>query len=138
MSDKLFKGQTTAAMLGEYFYYKTPQFVFFIVPLTVLIGVMVTIGILTKNSELVVMQACGISLYRVAVPLVAAGDGGQRRDVPPAGARAALLEPPRAGDAARDPRRHAAHLRRRQPEVAGRARRQHLQLHVLRSSGGAS
>ena len=31
---------------------------------------MVTIGILTKNSELVVMQACGISLYRVAVPMV--------------------------------------------------------------------
>ncbi len=70
VSDKLFKGQTTGAMLVEFFYYKTPEFIFFIVPLTVLISVMVTIGILTKNSELVVMQACGISLYRVAVPLV--------------------------------------------------------------------
>ncbi len=70
LSDKLFKGQTTGAMLAEFFYYKTPEFVFFIIPLTVLIGVMVTIGILTKNSEMVVMQACGISLYRVAVPLV--------------------------------------------------------------------
>ncbi len=70
LSDKLFKGQTTAAMLAEFFYYKTPEFIFFIIPLTVLIGVMVTIGILTKNSELVVMQACGISLYRVAVPMV--------------------------------------------------------------------
>ena len=70
LSDKLFKGQTTGRMLAEFFYYKTPEFVFFIIPLTVLIGVMVTIGILTKNSELVVMQACGISLYRVAVPLV--------------------------------------------------------------------
>lgn len=70
LSDKLFKGQTTAAMLAEFFYYTTPEFIFFIIPLTVLIGVMVTIGILTKNSELVVMQACGISLYRVAVPMV--------------------------------------------------------------------
>ena len=70
LSDKLFKGQTTAAMLAEFFYYQTPLFIFFIIPLTVLIGVMVTIGILTKNSELVVMQACGISLYRVAVPMV--------------------------------------------------------------------
>ena len=61
-------------MLGEFFYYKTPEFVFFIIPLTVLIGVMVTIGILTKNSELVVMQACGISLYRVARADGAAGD----------------------------------------------------------------
>lgn len=70
LSDKLFKGQTTGAMMAEFFYYKTPEFVFFIIPLTVLIAAMVTIGILTKNSELVVMQACGISLYRVAVPLV--------------------------------------------------------------------
>ena len=71
VSDKLFKGQTTGAMLVEFFYYKTPEFIFFIIPLTVLISVMVTIGVLTKNSELVVMQACGISLYRVSVPLVA-------------------------------------------------------------------
>ena len=71
LSDKLFKGQTTGAMMAQFFYYKTPEFVFFIIPLTVLIGAMVTVGILTKSSELVVMQACGISLYRSAVPLVA-------------------------------------------------------------------
>lgn len=70
LSDKLFKGQTTGQMMLQFFYYSTPQFVFFIIPLTVLIGAMVTVGILTKNSELVVMQACGISLYRVAMPLI--------------------------------------------------------------------
>jgi LPS export ABC transporter permease LptG/LPS export ABC transporter permease LptF len=70
LSDKLFKGQTTTQMLAQYFYYATPQFVFYIVPLAVLITCMVTIGILTKNSELVVMKACGISLYRVAAPLL--------------------------------------------------------------------
>jgi LPS export ABC transporter permease LptG len=70
LSDKLFKGQTTAGIMAQYFYYATPQFVFYIVPLSVLITCMVTIGILTKNSELVVMKACGISLYRVAAPLV--------------------------------------------------------------------
>jgi LPS export ABC transporter permease LptG/LPS export ABC transporter permease LptF len=71
LSDKLFKGQTTAGMLAQYFYYATPQFVFYTVPLAVLITAMVSIGILTKNSELVVMKACGISLYRVAAPLLA-------------------------------------------------------------------
>jgi LPS export ABC transporter permease LptG/LPS export ABC transporter permease LptF len=70
LSDKLFKGTTTGAMLLQYFYYATPQFVFFIIPLAVLITAMVTIGILTKNSELVVMRACGISLYRAAAPLL--------------------------------------------------------------------
>jgi LPS export ABC transporter permease LptG len=33
-------------------------------------GALVTIGALTKNSELIVMRACGISLYRAAAPLL--------------------------------------------------------------------
>jgi LPS export ABC transporter permease LptF/LPS export ABC transporter permease LptG len=70
LSDKLFKGSTTGAMLLQYLYFATPQFVFYIVPLSVLITAMVVIGIITKNSELVVMKACGISLYRVAAPLL--------------------------------------------------------------------
>ena len=132
MSDKLFKGQTSGAMMAQFFYYKTPEFVFFIIPLTVLIGAMVTVGILTKNSELVVMQACGISLYRSAVPLVclaAIASGAmfllQDRVLP-------LLQPEGRRHSPRHSRRLAAHLRRRQPEVARRTRRQRLQLHVLR------
>jgi LPS export ABC transporter permease LptG len=38
--------------------------------MSVLLASLVAIALLTKNSELVVMKACGISLYRVAVPLV--------------------------------------------------------------------
>ena len=30
----------------------------------------VTIGVLTRTSELIVMRACGVSLYRTALPLV--------------------------------------------------------------------
>ena len=37
---------------------------------SVLIGGLVTVGILTRTSELVVMRACGISLYRAAAPLL--------------------------------------------------------------------
>ena len=48
----------------------TPQYVYYIVPLSVLLAALVTVGMLTKNSELVVMKACGISLYRVALPMV--------------------------------------------------------------------
>ena len=102
----------------------TPQFVFFIIPLTVLIGAMVTVGVLTKNSELVVMQACGISLYRVAVPLVLIARTGERRHVRSAGPRPSLFEPARGGDQARDSRRLTADLRCRQSQVAHGARRQ--------------
>ena len=68
--DKLFRGQTTTAVLLRYFYFQTPQFVYFVIPMAVLVSALVTIGVMTKNSELMVMRACGISLYRTAVPLL--------------------------------------------------------------------
>src|SRR5688572_19840892 len=73
LSDKVFRGQPNAtwSMLAAFFWYITPQYVYYIVPLSVLLAALVTIGILTKNSELVVMKACGISLYRVAMPMLA-------------------------------------------------------------------
>jgi LPS export ABC transporter permease LptG/LPS export ABC transporter permease LptF len=70
LSEKLLKGTATPAMLMQYFWYKTPQYVYYCIPLSVLIGALVTIGMLTKNSELIVMRACGISLYRSTVPLL--------------------------------------------------------------------
>jgi LPS export ABC transporter permease LptF/LPS export ABC transporter permease LptG len=69
-SDKLFKGTATVGMLVEYFWFATPQFTYYIISLAVLIAGLVAIGALTRNSELVVMKACGISLYRVAAPLL--------------------------------------------------------------------
>jgi LPS export ABC transporter permease LptG len=70
LSDKVFRGQATWGMLAAFFWYITPQYIYYIVPLSVLLAALVTIGLLTKNSELVVMKACGISLYRVALPMV--------------------------------------------------------------------
>jgi LPS export ABC transporter permease LptG/LPS export ABC transporter permease LptF len=70
LSDKLFKGQTTGWMILTLLWFSTPQFLYYVIPLAVLIGTLVTIGAITKNSELVVMKACGISLYRVAAPLL--------------------------------------------------------------------
>jgi LPS export ABC transporter permease LptG/LPS export ABC transporter permease LptF len=70
LSEKLFKGQATVSSILTFLWFSTPQFVYFIIPMSVLIGGLVTIGALTKDSELVVMKACGISLYRAALPLM--------------------------------------------------------------------
>jgi lipopolysaccharide export system permease protein len=73
LADKLFRGETTWAMLTRYFYFRTPQFVYYVIPMSVLVSTLVTVGLLTKNSELLVMRACGISLYRAALPLLICG-----------------------------------------------------------------
>ena len=70
LADKLFRGETTWATLGRFFYFRTPQFVYYVIPLAALLSVLVTFGLLSRSSELSVMKACGISLYRIAAPLL--------------------------------------------------------------------
>src|SRR5690606_23347406 len=38
LSDKLFKGETSGTTIAAYFWYATPQFVYYIIPLSVLIA----------------------------------------------------------------------------------------------------
>jgi LPS export ABC transporter permease LptF/LPS export ABC transporter permease LptG len=73
LADKLFRGSATTGMLLQYFIFQTPQFVFYIIPMAALVATLVTVGLMSKNSELVVMRACGISLYRTAAPLLLFG-----------------------------------------------------------------
>jgi lipopolysaccharide export system permease protein len=70
LADKLFRGSATTAMLLRFFYYQTPQYVYYIIPIAGLLATLVTVGLMTKNSELIVMKACGMSLYRAAAPLM--------------------------------------------------------------------
>lgn len=70
-TDKLFKGEASSGMVAQLLVYMTPQFVYYVIPIGALLSVLVTFGLLSKSSELTVMKACGISLYRAALPLIA-------------------------------------------------------------------
>jgi LPS export ABC transporter permease LptG/LPS export ABC transporter permease LptF len=72
-SDKLFKGQATGATLMHLLALYTPQYVYYVIPMAALLSVLVTFGLLSRTNELSVMKACGISLYRIAAPLLILG-----------------------------------------------------------------
>jgi LPS export ABC transporter permease LptG/LPS export ABC transporter permease LptF len=57
-------------LIGEYLANLAPSMLYQITPLAVLIAVLVTFGVLNRNSEIIAMKACGISLYRLVVPIV--------------------------------------------------------------------
>jgi LPS export ABC transporter permease LptF/LPS export ABC transporter permease LptG len=57
----------------DYFRFLTPYLVYNLAPLGALVAVLVTLGTMSKNNEVVACKASGISLYRLAVPLLAAG-----------------------------------------------------------------
>ena len=57
----------------NYFRYLTPYLIYQLAPLAALVAILVTLGIMSKNNEIVACKASGISLYRLAVPLLLAG-----------------------------------------------------------------
>jgi len=57
----------------DYFWYLTPYLGYHLAPLAGLMAVLVTLGIMSKNNEIVAIKATGISLFRLAVPLLLAG-----------------------------------------------------------------
>ncbi len=57
----------------DYFRYLTPYLLYQLAPLGALVATLVTIGVMSKNNEIVACKASGISLYRLAVPLLLAG-----------------------------------------------------------------
>lgn len=57
--------------VGEYLMNVIPSMVYLMTPLSVLIAVLVTFGLLQKSNELTAMKATGVSLYRLIVPVIA-------------------------------------------------------------------
>lgn len=66
----LLRNHIHLTVVGDYLINLTPFFLYELAPLAVLIGVLVTFGILNRNSEIIAMKATGISLYRLVVPVV--------------------------------------------------------------------
>jgi LPS export ABC transporter permease LptG/LPS export ABC transporter permease LptF len=59
--------------LATYHLFLTPKLVYDSAPHAVLVGVLVSLGVLAKSNEVTAMKACGVSVYRLAAPLLAAG-----------------------------------------------------------------
>jgi LPS export ABC transporter permease LptG len=69
LSDIL-RNRVAFTSVGDYLINLTPSMLYQIAPLAVLIAVLVTFGVLNRNSEIIAMKATGISLYRLMVPIV--------------------------------------------------------------------
>jgi LPS export ABC transporter permease LptF/LPS export ABC transporter permease LptG len=71
--DDIARHKVPFLVVVDYFRYLTPFLVYNLAPLGALVAVLVTLGVMSKNNEIVACKASGISLYRLAVPLLFAG-----------------------------------------------------------------
>ena len=59
--------------VGEYLLNVTPYFLYYpIAPMSVLLAVLVTFGLLQRSNEIIAIKATGISLYRIVIPVLLA------------------------------------------------------------------
>lgn len=71
--DDIARHRVPFLIVVDYFRYFTPYLLYNLAPLGALVAVLVTLGVMSKNNEIVACKASGISLYRLAVPLLFAG-----------------------------------------------------------------
>ena len=64
-----FKNSTFSTLL-TYLMFLTPQLIYDTLPLSALVAVLANFGVLSKNNEIIAFKACGVSLYRLALPVV--------------------------------------------------------------------
>jgi lipopolysaccharide export system permease protein len=62
--------QAAGHLIFEYLLYKVPEVTFqWTLPYAVLLATLLTLGMLSRHSEITAMKASGVSLYRVTLPL---------------------------------------------------------------------
>jgi LPS export ABC transporter permease LptG/LPS export ABC transporter permease LptF len=65
------KNNIAMSRVFTYLFFLTPQLIYDSAPISVLVAVLITFGILSKHNEVTAFKACGISLYRLAIPILA-------------------------------------------------------------------
>jgi LPS export ABC transporter permease LptF/LPS export ABC transporter permease LptG len=68
--DSIYEHNKSIGLLLAFIWYNIPESVQYILPVTALIATLITLGLLTKFNEITAMKACGISLYRILVPVL--------------------------------------------------------------------
>jgi len=56
----------------DYYRYLTPQIIFTMLPLSVLVASLVSFGLLAKTNQVTAIKSAGVSLYRISLPVLLA------------------------------------------------------------------
>ena len=67
------KNRVDTVIVVTYFVYLLPQILYYVIPLTVLLAILINLGTLTKTNEILAVKAGAVSLYRMAMPLLFMG-----------------------------------------------------------------
>jgi LPS export ABC transporter permease LptG/LPS export ABC transporter permease LptF len=66
------KNEIPMSTVLQYHFFLTPKLIYDLTPISVLVTILITFGVLSKHNEVTAFKACGVSLYRLAIPILLA------------------------------------------------------------------
>lgn len=69
------KNQIPMSTMLNYLYYLAPQLIYDETPISVVVASLICFGVMTKNNEVTAFKAAGVSVHRLAVPVLFAAAG---------------------------------------------------------------
>jgi LPS export ABC transporter permease LptG/LPS export ABC transporter permease LptF len=66
----IIRNQIPLQRVLTYLFYLSPKFLYDSTPVSILVAVLVTFGVLAKNNEITAFKASGVSLYRMSAPVL--------------------------------------------------------------------
>jgi len=68
----ILRNQISPLVVGEYLLNVSPYFIYNITPLSILLAVLITLGVMQRSHEITAIKTTGISIYRIIAPMLAA------------------------------------------------------------------
>ena len=72
LTGDMIKHSISLRKMLTYLFFLTPMLIYDTVPICVLVAVLANLGMLSKQNEVTAFRACGVSLYRMATPILIA------------------------------------------------------------------
>jgi len=66
----MIKNKISLLEMFTYLFFLTPQLIYKLLPISVLVAVLINFGVLSKQNEVTAFKACGVSLFRLAMPIL--------------------------------------------------------------------
>jgi LPS export ABC transporter permease LptG len=67
---EMVRNKVAMSKLVTYLFFLTPKLIYDTLPISVLMAVLATFGVLNKNNEVIAFKASGVSLYRLSAPVL--------------------------------------------------------------------
>jgi len=68
----ILRNQISPVVVGAYLLNVSPYFVYNITPLSMLLAVLITLGVMQRSNEVTAIKTAGMSIYRIVTPLLVA------------------------------------------------------------------